>query len=245
MKTNGIEFHPVAGIFDLMEGGAYAELVADVRKNGLRLPIWLHDNMIVDGRNRYRACIDAQIEPRFQKWDGVGKLCDFVWSLNGPRRHLTVGQKAIAAARMATLAEGRPAKTPSADGVSQAQAAKIVGVGEASVVRASRVLRSGIPELVKAVECGVIGLEPAAIIASKPNREQLEIVNRAKQPKEKRVPSARVSSGGTDTILEMIEGIREVLSKPSIRVSIFDIKSRVELLYKAYLKQHGLRAEKE
>ena len=43
---------------------AFDSLVADIRANGLREPITLYDGMVLDGRNRYRACEAARIEPR-------------------------------------------------------------------------------------------------------------------------------------------------------------------------------------
>ena len=50
-----LKFHPVAEIFPLMQGEAFEALVADVQAQGLREPIWLHqDGRIIDGRNRYQ-----------------------------------------------------------------------------------------------------------------------------------------------------------------------------------------------
>ncbi|KAF0241452.1 MAG: transcriptional activator adenine-specific DNA methyltransferase-like protein, partial [bacterium] len=57
------EFHEVANIFPLMQGEEYKQIVEDIKINGLREPIWLHDNKIIDGRNRYLACIDAGVAP--------------------------------------------------------------------------------------------------------------------------------------------------------------------------------------
>ncbi|HWJ71914.1 MAG TPA: MT-A70 family methyltransferase [Kaistia sp.] len=58
-----LAFHPLADLFPLIEGAAFDELVADVAANGLREPIVLHQGMILDGRNRWRACWAAGVEP--------------------------------------------------------------------------------------------------------------------------------------------------------------------------------------
>ena len=51
------EFHAVANLFPLMQGAAFEELVADIKKNGQREPILCDaEGRILDGRNRYRAC---------------------------------------------------------------------------------------------------------------------------------------------------------------------------------------------
>jgi N6-adenosine-specific RNA methylase IME4 len=61
-----LRFHPLAGIFPLIEGVAFEELTADIAANGLKDPITLHQGMIVDGRNRYRACLSAGIELKYE-----------------------------------------------------------------------------------------------------------------------------------------------------------------------------------
>ncbi len=93
-----MEFHPVSEIFPLMQGEQYDQLVQNICDNGLLEPIWLHEDRIVDGRNRYRACLDAGVEPEMRDWSGEGSLIEFVVSLNLHRRHLTSSQKAAAAA---------------------------------------------------------------------------------------------------------------------------------------------------
>ncbi|MCD6295935.1 MAG: ParB N-terminal domain-containing protein, partial [Deltaproteobacteria bacterium] len=51
-----MEFHEIANMFPLMEGTEFDALVTDIKENGLLEPIWLYENKILDGRNRYRAC---------------------------------------------------------------------------------------------------------------------------------------------------------------------------------------------
>lgn len=92
------EFHPVASIFPLIEGAEFAALVADVKTTGLLEPIWLHpDGRILDGRNRYRACVEAGVEPRFRTWDGEGSAVAFVMSMNLHRRQLDKSELAMVA----------------------------------------------------------------------------------------------------------------------------------------------------
>jgi hypothetical protein len=87
------ELHPLCSLFPRMGDAEFSALVSDIRANGLRQPIVLHEGMILDGGNRYRACIEAGVQPAFIDFDG-GSILSFVLSANLHRRHMSAGQQA-------------------------------------------------------------------------------------------------------------------------------------------------------
>jgi ParB-like chromosome segregation protein Spo0J len=101
------KFHPLADIFPLMEGEEFDALVADIKANGLISPVVVHEDMILDGRNRYRACLEGGIEPTFRPYTGDDPAA-YVISANIHRRHLTTEQKRDLIAR---LVKAQPEKS--------------------------------------------------------------------------------------------------------------------------------------
>jgi len=76
----------------------FEALKADIQQNGLIQPIYLYQNKIIDGRNRYKACLAVGVDPVFSNYEGAESgLLNFVISLNLQRRHLSTGQKACLA----------------------------------------------------------------------------------------------------------------------------------------------------
>jgi len=87
-----LDFHPVANIFPLMTGAEYDALVSDIAEHGQHEAIWLYDGMVLDGRNRLRACNQLGLAPEFREYTGDDPQA-FVVSLNLHRRHLTREQR--------------------------------------------------------------------------------------------------------------------------------------------------------
>lgn len=182
-----MQFHPLANLFPLIEGQDFAELVDDVRKHGLREAVVVHDGMILDGRNRFRACQAAEVPARFVPYDGADPLA-FVVSVNLRRRHLNESQRAMVAARIANLGDGRPpdnrANLPgfeTAPPVSAAKAADMLNVSERSVKAARSVQEHAAPELAAKVEAGAVSVSAAADVAKLPKAEQVQIVARGEK----------------------------------------------------------------
>jgi N6-adenosine-specific RNA methylase IME4 len=165
MKAPALTFHPLANIFPLLEGEPFNELVADVRAHGLREPIMLFEGQILDGRNRYRASLEAGSPPLFRDYLGNDPI-GFVVSKNLHRRHLTDSQRAMVAAKLATMRQGARTDISPIGEMSQAKAAALLNVGKRSVERAAEVRDHGAPELQSAVERGVVSVAAAADVAS-------------------------------------------------------------------------------
>jgi hypothetical protein len=175
-----LEAHPFADAFPLIEGAEFDELVADIRQYGLREEIVRYQGKILDGRNRYRACLAAEVEPRFKEFTGNDSdALAFVISANLKRRHLSESQRAMAAAKLATLRDGQRADL--VEGTSIEGASKLLNVGHASVERARKVLDHGTAELQREVQAGHVSVSAAADIASRPAHEQDEIVARGRK----------------------------------------------------------------
>jgi len=172
-----IAFHPLADIFPLVEGQDFAELVDDIREHGLHEPIVVYEDKILDGRNRYRACEAAGVEPTFTVYTGDDPVA-YVISLNLRRRHLDESQRAMVAAKLATLKLG---DNQHSEGLPIGRSSELLNVGERSVARAREVIDRGATELVQAVERGRVSVSAAADIATQPIEEQREIVARGER----------------------------------------------------------------
>src|SRR5262249_29967025 len=90
-----LEPHPLALLFPKLEADEFADLVADIRANGLQHPIVVFEGKILEGVHRYHACIEAGVEPRFEQYTGSDPYA-YVISANIRRRHLNKEQQAKA-----------------------------------------------------------------------------------------------------------------------------------------------------
>src|ERR1700733_12842473 len=182
IQACGRGFHPLANIFPLLDGEEFEQLVTSIRASkGPREAIVIHEGMVLDGRNRARACEAAGITPSFIPFKG-GDPVAFVIDKNLRRRHLSESQRAMAAAKLASYAHGGDRVSDQAANLplaTQEEAAKLLNVGERSVRSAVKVRKEGTAELVAAVEHGEIAVSAAAKIAGLPIEEQPAAVERA------------------------------------------------------------------
>lgn len=166
-----LEYHPLANLFPLIEGEEFDALVGDIRVNGLHDAIDLFQGKILDGRNRWRAAKAAGVElerRNFRHYHAeiYGDPLAYVISKNLSRRHLDESQRAMVAARLATMRQGERtdlAAEPSANlpKVNQPTAAKTLSISERALRHARRVQDSGTPELVRAVDRGRLAVSVA------------------------------------------------------------------------------------
>jgi ParB-like chromosome segregation protein Spo0J len=91
MPGNLIDHHEAAKIFPAMSRDRFSELTASIKAHGLLHRIVLCENKILDGRHRYRACLDAGVTPSFTEYNGDPYA--YVWTANGQRRDLGADQR--------------------------------------------------------------------------------------------------------------------------------------------------------
>jgi ParB-like nuclease domain len=90
--------HPIAELFPMMTDDELADLAADIKANGLIHPIVVDkDGLLIDGRNRARACEIAGIEPATVVFEGDDPRA-YIIASNIARRHMSKGQQAMAVA---------------------------------------------------------------------------------------------------------------------------------------------------
>jgi N6-adenosine-specific RNA methylase IME4/Trp operon repressor len=171
---SSLEIHEAAYLFPEMQEQEFAELKEDIRVNGLRMPILTCGGIVVDGRNRLRACIELGIIPRFEEIQAANEsIWQAVISINLHRRHLTEGQRAVIGARLTNSAIGSNQHTAGA--VSQTKVAADLGISVDSIARGKKVLKHGIPELVEAVSSGRLNITSAAKLAELAKEDQSQL----------------------------------------------------------------------
>ena len=99
----GGEIHPYADRWPMRSPDEIESMAASIAANGQRMPIILTpDGVLVDGRNRLRACEVANVTPIFEIRPELTTpiaVAEFVWDVNGDlRRHMPKGALAVMAA---------------------------------------------------------------------------------------------------------------------------------------------------
>lgn len=219
------EFHPFASVLPMLSPIEINELAADIQGNGLRSEIVLLDGKILDGRNRYKACLIANVEPRFKDFNGDGDPIDYIVSVNVKRRHLTASQKAMVVAKILDLPRGNPklksSKNPTnpksaqnAELETAAGAAKRIDVSQRTVEQAKEVLKHAPSSIIKEVERGEKSVSSA-----------VKEIKKEKEPKPTQIPLDKTGYPIPDSVSE---DWKRAVTQRSLLNQISDIRSIVK-----------------
>lgn len=208
--------HELSLAFPDMAPDQYRRLVEDIRVHGLHHRIVLFEGAILDGRHRYRACLETGVLPRFKEFDGTDPVA-YVTSENAARRHLTPSQIAHAVAAMKPYEERKARERMAAGGAIGAaitnrgsadlqhpvsetgrtaeKLAEKAGVSARTISKAIKVREQGVPELNAAVAAGEIALNQAEKIVQLNPSAQRKVVE---APKPQRGDALREAMNRSD-----------------------------------------------
>jgi hypothetical protein len=175
-----LEPHPFAALFPGLPPEELTQLARDIKERGQLEPIVLYKGLILDGRNRYRACQIAGVKPRIVEFNAKAAKRspeEFVLSHNLRRRHLSVGQKAAIALDWSEQIElsPEPERTKSLGRPKGAlsEAAKYIGINEQRVFEV-RQIRDANPSLYQEVKAGRRSLNRALAEISPPRENRFQ-----------------------------------------------------------------------
>jgi ParB-like chromosome segregation protein Spo0J len=165
MKYSDYKIHPFADHLPLLSDQEMSDLAADIKQNGQRLPIIRCNGVIIDGRNRLKACEIAGVEPNIRDREDVLKtdsdVAKFIISINLSRRHVLPAERAaiavelidamkkddekVAAEKAAKPKEPKgdkkeePVAKPKTKAEQVAEAAKLTGSSKSAIYEASKI----------------------------------------------------------------------------------------------------------
>lgn len=93
--------HPLSAAFPSMSETDFQSLAQDIALNGLKQPVVIYEDKVLDGWHRYTACVQAGMTPKVVQLEQDEDPVAFVLSMNMNRRHLTASQRAAAVVKCA------------------------------------------------------------------------------------------------------------------------------------------------
>jgi hypothetical protein len=155
--------HPLSAAFPAMSSDDFAALVEDIKANGQREPVMVHEGMVLDGWHRYQACSQLGIKPQQFTFPADKDPVAFVLSHNLHRRHLTPSQRAAA---VVACSEWAPAHRPKKGGTSSPltteKLAQVAHVSDKTIKDAKAAHKAGLTD---AVQSGALTVKEAAKVA--------------------------------------------------------------------------------
>jgi len=189
--------HALARVVPAMSPADFEDLKRHIREHGLVCPITLHEGKVLDGAHRQQACVELGLPLKTEVWqqsDGMTPAA-YVLGMNLTRRHLTVGQRADLALKLAADVQRRFPSHRKRGGADLQKAAQHLGVKLPPKTRGKKVkvdvldlvaptvhvspqsvenyraLTKDAPDLAKQVAAGTLALDAA----SKQRRRQKSV----------------------------------------------------------------------
>lgn len=163
-------------VFDYptMKEAELADLAADIKANGLLHPIITDatGKVVIDGRNRLRACEIAGVEPTFEKLTGQDAR-GFIYSANLQRRQMNKGQAAMLTAMMYPEEKSKGGRGKKSAAVNSLETTEF---SRARLEQARQVSRYS-TEFARAVIAGDMTLDEALLKVRKAENKIQEVVD--------------------------------------------------------------------
>jgi hypothetical protein len=220
------EQHPISAFYPPLTEEAKTKLRALVRTQHQTMPPGiLFEGKVLDGWHYYRICLEEHIKPEFETPEIADPL-EFVVRRNEGRRHLTTGQRAVVAERMANWKHGTNQYQKKVDfrirnstsgKKALKEAASLNKVGLTSVTEVRHAKENGIPEIYKALEDGKLKPYRADEIAALPKDQQAEALkaelNGDKSAGNRKRRDASPNKQNRPTRYELMERSQQMLRK--------------------------------
>ena len=184
--TQTYQYHPYCLLIPPAREAEFEELKADIQKHGLQNPGVLYQEKILDGRNRYEACLAVNMPFSTTNFTGDDEAAlAFVFSANLYRRMLSDSQRAQLVAAI--------------PGLTNQVKAGLANVSLRHLNQANQIQREGIPELREAVLDGKIGLKNAVEVSKHPAKTQRMVIPDLRDGAIKKL-LMKIRHGGTESL---------------------------------------------
>lgn len=182
---------------DPLSAEEYALLEASILRDGCRDPLVVWNGWLLDGHNRYEICRKHGIE--FQTFEKAGlktKEDVKIWMIENQmgRRNATDFTRVALALKLKPLIEAKAkanhlanagnkaseAARPNSDAPlekirTDAEVAKLAGVGKDAVRKVEKIIEKAAPEVIQKARTGEISINAAAAVAKLPLERQEEV----------------------------------------------------------------------
>ena len=164
---------PYAELFPILSPESFNALVADIQANGQHESIIVNArNQIIDGMNRYRACVRLNKTPKYVKRDiSDEKALSLMITRNVVRRHMSETQRAAVAAELR-----KSANLP----ITQVALATVFNISEPMLRSAEHVLEAR-PDLHEKLKTNDLTVHAAEEIIDLPPDERIEALEEVKR----------------------------------------------------------------